>query len=211
MQEEYIIRILLAAAVGGAIGLEREYRDKSAGFRTMILIATGSAFFTILSDVMGESIQDNARIAAAVVSGIGFLGAGVILKDGDTIKGMTTAASIWLVSSLGMGMALGLYELVGIITAVILFVLWILPPFERFIDSLHDFFTFHITIKNSDKQEDALLDMFDDAGVKVVHVWRSQEKGTQRIVHVKVKTTPAKHAVIGRALANARSVVKFDM
>ena len=68
MQEEYIIRILLAALVGGVIGFEREYHDKSAGFRTMILIATGSAFFTILSLEIGESVGDNARIAAAVVS-----------------------------------------------------------------------------------------------------------------------------------------------
>ena len=210
MTEEYIVRILLAALVGGAIGLEREYRDKSAGFRTMILIATGSAFFTILSNIMGESIADNARIAAAVVSGIGFLGAGAILKDGDAVRGMTTAASIWLVSSLGMGMALGLYELVGATTGVILFVLWMLPPFERKIDALHDFFTFYITIKNTDKQEDVLLKMFADTGVKIVHVSRSQEKGTQRIVHVKVKTNPRKHAVIGRALADAKMVVKFD-
>ncbi len=210
MTEEYIIRILLAALVGGAIGLEREYRDKSAGFRTMILIATGSAFFTILSDIMGDAIADNTRIAAAVVSGIGFLGAGVILKDGNDVRGMTTAASIWLVASLGMGMALGLYQLVGVITSVILFVLWILPPFERKIDALHDFFTFHITIKNTDTQEDKLLALFDKAGVRVVHVSRSQEKGTQRIVHIKVKTNPKKHAVIGRALANAKMVVRFD-
>ena len=106
MQEEYIIRILLAAAVGGAIGLERAYHDKSAGFRTMILIATGSAFFMIMSDVIGEPIQDNARIAAALVSGIGFLGAGVIIKNGTGISGLTTAASIWLVASLGMGMGM---------------------------------------------------------------------------------------------------------
>ena len=210
MQEEYIIRILLAAAVGGAIGLERAYHDKSAGFRTMILIATGSAFFMIMSDVIGEPIQDNARIAAALVSGIGFLGAGVIIKNGTGISGLTTAASIWLVASLGMGMGVGMYQLVLVVAGVILFVLWFLPPFERKIDSLHDFFSFHITIKNTDKQEDKLLEMFADAGVKVVHISRSQEKGTQRIIHVKVKTNPAKHAVIGRALANSKMVVKFD-
>ena len=211
MQEDYIIRILLAAVVGGAIGLERAYHDKSAGFRTMILIATGSAFFMILSDVIGDPINDNGRIAAALVSGVGFLGAGVIIKNGPDIKGLTTAASIWLVASLGMGVGAGLYELVFVVTGVILFVLWYLPPVERKIDSLHDFFTFQVTIKNTDKQEDKLLAMFTDAGVKVVHVNRSQEKGTQRIVHIKAKTTPVRHAVIGRALANAKMVTKFDM
>jgi len=210
MYEEYIIRILLAAAVGGAIGLEREYRDKSAGFRTMILIATGSAFFTLMSNVMGESIGDNARIAAAVVSGVGFLGAGVIIRDGTDVKGLTTAASIWLVASLGMGMALGLYELAGFITTAILIVLWILPPFERKIDALHDFITFHITIKNTDAQEEKVLALFATAKVRVVHVSRSQEKGTERVLHIKAKTNTTKHSIIGRALANAKFVTRFS-
>ncbi len=210
MQEEYIIRILLAALAGGAIGLERAYHDKSAGFRTMILIATGSAFFTIISDVVGEPINDNGRIAAAVVSGVGFLGAGVIIKDGISIKGLTTAASIWMVASLGMGMGLGMYHLVGVITGVILVVLWLLPPFERYIDSLHEFLTFCIVIKNTDKQEEKVLDLFADAGIRVVHIRRSQEKSTERILHIKAKTTPAKRTVIGKALANNKSVLRFD-
>ena len=187
MQEEYIIRILLAALVGGAVGLERAYHDKSAGFRTMILIATGSAFFTIISDVVGDPINDNGRIAAAVVSGVGFLGAGVIIKDGINIRGLTTAASIWMVASLGMGMGLGMYHLVGVVTVTILVVLWLMPPFERRIDALHEFLTFHIVIKNTDKLEEKVLDLFAEAEVKVVHVRRSQEKGSERVLHIKAK------------------------
>lgn len=210
MQEEYIVRILLAALAGGAIGIERAYHDKSAGFRTMILIATGSAFFTIISDVMGSPINDDARIAAAVVSGVGFLGAGVIIKDGVNIHGLTTAASIWLVASLGMGMGLGLYLLVGVITLVILFTLWILPPLERWLDALHEFVTFTIVTKNTDKQEENILKIFADAHVKVVHVSRSQDKISERVLRVTVKTTPAKLATIGRILANAKTVTRFD-
>lgn len=210
MQEEYIIRILLAALAGGAIGLERAYHDKSAGFRTMILIATGSAFFTIISDVVGDPINDNGRIAAAVVSGVGFLGAGVIIKDGISIKGLTTAASIWMVASLGMGMGLGMYHLVGVTTGVILVVLWLLPPFERYIDSLHEFLIFHIVVKNTDKQEEKVLSLFDEAGIKVVHIRRSQDTGSERVLQIKAKTTPAKRAVIGNALANNKSVLRFD-
>ena len=209
MIETYLIRIFLAALVGGAIGLEREYRDKSAGFRTMILISTGSAFFTIISEFMGGPINDDARIAAAVVSGVGFLGAGVILKDGADIKGLTTAASIWLVSALGMGMGLGLYEVSGALTGAMLLILWFLPPLERFIDTLHEFRTFHIAIKNSDKTDDKVLALFADAKVRVVHVSRSQENSKERILHVKVKTTAKRLTNMGRILANEKSVVRF--
>lgn len=210
MYEEYIVRILLAALVGGAVGLERAYHDKSACFRTMILIATGSAFFTIMSHVMGEPVNDSARIAAAVVSGVGFLGAGVIIKDGISIHGLTTAASIWMVASLGMGMGLGMYHLVAVVTGTILVVLWLLPPFERRIDALHEFLTFTIVTKNTDKQEDKILDMFAEAGVRVVHVSRSQSTGKERVLYIKAKTTPSKRAVIGRALANEKSVSQFN-
>lgn len=209
MIEEYLLKLFLAALVGGAIGLEREYRDKSAGFRTMILISVGSCLFTIISDVMADTISDNTRIAAAVVSGVGFLGAGVILKDGINIRGLTTAASIWMVAALGMAMGMGMYEVSSIVTIFILSVLWFLPLFEREIDVVHEFLTFNVTIKNTDKEEVKLLQMFQEAGVKVVHVARSQEIPSQRTLHIKVKTTVAKLEVIGRALANTKSVQSF--
>ncbi|MCD5382407.1 MAG: MgtC/SapB family protein [Candidatus Pacebacteria bacterium] len=209
MYEEYILRIFLAALVGGVIGLEREYRDKSAGFRTMILIATGSAFFTILSGIIGTPIDDTARIAAAVVSGVGFLGAGVIIKDGVHIRGLTTAASIWLVASLGMGMGAGLYSIVFTVTLGIMFVLWILPPFERKIDALHEFFTYHITIKNTDTEEDKVLELFASVGVKVIQVHRSRVNTKERQLTVVAKTTPAKRATLGKCLANAKWVLEF--
>lgn len=210
MQEEYIVRILLAALAGGIVGVERAYHDKSAGFRTMTLIAAGSAFFTIISDTMGAPIADNARIAAAIVSGVGFLGAGVIIKVGVNVRGLTTAASIWLVASIGMGMALGLYTLCATILVVALVVLWILPPLERRIDALHDFVTFTIVTKNTDKQEEKILSMFEHKDIKVVNVGRSQEKGTQRVLHITAKTTPTKRVEIGRALANEKSVTSFS-
>ncbi len=211
MYDEYVIRIFLAALCGGVIGLERAYHDKSAGFRTMVLIATGSAFFTIISDILGEPIRDNARIAAAVVSGVGFLGAGVIIKDGMSVRGLTTAASIWLVASLGMGMGMGLYNLSLLVTIVMVIVLWLMPPVERAIDSLHEFLTFRVVIKNSDKQEDLVLASFTDAGVKVVEVHRLKEKSTERILLITAKTTLIKRSIIGRSLANCKAVLRFDI
>ena len=102
---EYFVSILIAATVGGLIGIEREYRDKTAGFRTMILIAVGSALFTILSGVMGGPDGESTRIASSIVTGVGFFGAGVIIKYVRMFRGLTTAASIWLFASLGMGTA----------------------------------------------------------------------------------------------------------
>ena len=93
---EVIQRLLLAATAGGIIGAEREFRRKSAGFRTNILIAMGSALFTMLSATLAAGAGgDSTRIAAQILTGIGFLGAGVIMREGFNISGLTTAASIW--------------------------------------------------------------------------------------------------------------------
>src|SRR5436189_5833753 len=96
------LRLLLAAGLGAAIGLEREYRQKPAGLRTNILIAVGSALFTIMSLAMTGRDGDPGRIAAQVVTGIGFLGGGAIMRNRDTVHGMTTAATIWVNAAIGL-------------------------------------------------------------------------------------------------------------
>lgn len=208
---EYLISISFAALVGGLVGLEREYRDKSAGFRTMILIAVGSCLFTILSGIIGQNFGgDGARIAAAVVSGVGFLGAGVIIQKGITIHGLTTAASIWLVASLGMGMGAGEYVLVLMVTAGILFVLWILPLFERKIDALHEFLEFTLIIKNTDKAEKIVLALFDEAQVRVLRVRRTQPTKGERCLKVLCKTRPSHHDTLAKLLISERSVLTFN-
>src|SRR6059058_333529 len=113
-----IFRLLLAVAVGGLIGAEREFRSKSAGFRTMILICLGSFLFTTFSKQMEGGSTD--RIASNIVTGIGFLGAGVIFKSDNRVNGITTAATIWAVAAMGMGIADGLYGLVGVATFIVL-------------------------------------------------------------------------------------------
>ena len=210
MFEEHLLKIFLAALVGAAIGLEREYRDKGAGFRTMILIATGSAMFTLFSVSLDSPTTDAARIAAAVVSGIGFLGAGVIIKDGVSVHGMTTAASIWLVAALGMGMGLGFYAEASVVTVGILTVLWFFPYFERYVNTLHEFVTFSITVKNSDKQEDKVLVMIKEVDVNVVHVGRSQESSTERTLWIKMISNGPQLEKLGRKLANEKAVIRFD-
>ena len=95
---EIAVRLLISFGIGAAIGLEREYRSKAAGLRTMIMICLGSTIFTEISIHLGGSNPD--RVAASIVSGVGFLGAGVIFKDGLTVTGITTATTIWISAAL---------------------------------------------------------------------------------------------------------------
>lgn len=119
MESEWIIRLVLAGALGAVVGFEREKRFKEAGFRTHFLVAVGSALAMIVSkygffDVLGENITlDPSRIAASIVSGVGFLGAGTILVERQSIRGLTTAAGLWAVAGIGMTIGSGLY-IIGI-------------------------------------------------------------------------------------------------
>jgi putative Mg2+ transporter-C (MgtC) family protein len=124
-------RLLLAAGLGAAIGLEREYWHKPAGLRTNILIAVGSALFTLVSIAMANHGGTSDRIAAQIVTGIGFLGGGAILRSGTTVKGMTTAATIWMNAAIGMAAGTGEYALATGSTIITLVVLAVLPPIER--------------------------------------------------------------------------------
>ena len=131
---DHVWRLLLAAGLGAAIGLEREYRQKPAGLRTNILIAVGSALFTIISLEMTKSVGDTSRVAGQIVTGIGFLGGGAIMRNRDSVHGMTTAATIWANASIGVAAGAGQYMLASFATALTLFVLVVLPPIESYFE-----------------------------------------------------------------------------
>lgn len=144
MNSEILIRFLLAALWGGIVGLEREYRGKSAGFRTIIMISIGACFFTIMSKVIGGDGNPD-RIASNIVTGIGFLGAGVIFRGGEShVSGITTAATIWAVAAVGMGIGAGYYLAAASASVLIIFVLSILPYAEYKIDQLSQTRTYNI-------------------------------------------------------------------
>src|SRR3954447_369370 len=130
---EALLRLSLAAALGGAVGFERELRDREAGLRTHMLVALGSALFTIVSAygfheflTSGQSVvrADPTRIAAQIVTGIGFLGAGAIIRQGLSVRGLTTAATLWVVAALGLAAGAGYYSGAVITTALVLFALY---------------------------------------------------------------------------------------
>src|SRR5687767_11344989 len=112
LSEIDVIKLVLAIFCGGLIGIEREYHDKTAGFRTNILICLGATLFMKFSLRFGTSAQDPVRIAAQIVSGVGFLGAGAIVREGKFIKGLTTASTVWFTAALGMGIGGGFFGLV---------------------------------------------------------------------------------------------------
>src|SRR5690348_14213969 len=127
-----IPRLLAASVLGGMIGLEREYKRRSAGVRTNLLICLGAAFFTLLSAVLaGDANPDKGRVASNIVQGIGFLGAGLILHNRSRVSGLTSAASVWVVASIGMAAGAGLYATAGIGTAIVIVALEFVGLAER--------------------------------------------------------------------------------
>jgi len=132
---EEAAQVSFAFIIGAVIGIEREFRSKPAGFRTMILICVGSCLYTILSKEAGSSTND--RIASNIVTGIGFIGAGVIFKEGITVNGLTTAALIWITAALGMAIGYHNYPLAVVVSGMVVIVLFILEPVQRIINRLH--------------------------------------------------------------------------
>ena len=130
---EGIARLLLVMVLAGAVGLERELRDQEAGLRTHMLVGLGAALFVITGNFAWSELEfgneagvvlDPSRVVAYVITGIGFLGAGTIIKHGISIKGLTTAASLWVVAAVGVAIGAGEYGLGAVATAVVLLSLW---------------------------------------------------------------------------------------
>lgn len=125
-----IFRLAIAIAFGAVIGIEREWRQKHAGLKTMTLVAIGAAAFAMMSNTFGPENHNPGQIAAAVVGGIGFIGAGVIMHRGLTVQGVTTAATLWADASMGVAAGLGHYRLAVIITAGIVIVQFMFRQIE---------------------------------------------------------------------------------
>ncbi len=130
---EILLRVGLAAVLGGAIGFERELREREAGLRTHLLVSVGAALFTLVSAYAWSDwafsteeglVFDPTRIAAQVVTGIGFLGAGAIIREGLSVRGLTTAATLWVVAAIGMATGAGYYAAAVITTVLVLVSLW---------------------------------------------------------------------------------------
>jgi putative Mg2+ transporter-C (MgtC) family protein len=186
-----LIKLIIAICLGGLIGLEREIHDKAAGFRTLMFICAGSTLFTIFSIRLAGS-GDTTRIASTVVTGIGFLGAGVILREAGQIKGLTTASTIWVVAALGMGIGGGyyLYSLVAAILFVI--ILWFFPSIENLMNRIQQIRTYSVTFSFTLDKAKALEEYF--ISEKLSARRRSQGKEGEWItISWSVSGKPQKH------------------
>ena len=152
---EFGLRLLISFAIGTTIGLEREYRSKAAGLRTMIMICLGATIFTEISIQLGGNTPD--RIASTIISGIGFLGAGVIFKDGLSVSGITTATTIWISAALGMAVGAGEYFIAIVGSAVVLIVLVLFEKVQIIIERIHQSRSYKITVEGNSEFESSLV------------------------------------------------------
>src|SRR5258706_14272096 len=136
MFPEVVIQLSLAVLFGAIIGFEREYRSKAAGFRTITMITLGSTLFTILSFKLGNEASHD-RIASNIITGIGFIGAGVVFKDGLTVSGLTTASAIWVSAAMGMAIGIGEYITAACALALAIVVLALFEKVQDLIESFH--------------------------------------------------------------------------
>ena len=158
-----MLRLILAAFLGGAIGIEREIRRRPAGLRTNLFICFGSALFTILSYKMaGEYIGDHTRIAAQIIPGIGFIGAGSILHARGSVTGLTTAATIFVVASIGMASGAGLYVVAIFATVVILLCLVLLGLMEQRLNLKSVLMVYEVQGANAEEIVSALNNVLED-------------------------------------------------
>lgn len=174
---ETLLRLLSAIAIGGLIGAERQYREKAAGLRTMTLICLGATLVTIFSQMFGGVRGDPGRVAVGIVTGIGFLGAGVILQNRGHIVGLTTAATIWLVAALGMGIGLGQYVISGMGAALSIIVLWMFPQIEFFASShTNVFHSYEVTLE-AGAETGWVSELCEAAGLKIASQSIAKKRG----------------------------------
>jgi len=178
---EDFIRLGVALLIGGIIGAERERQKKAVGLRTLILISVGSALFTILSIRISVIWGgEPSRIASSIVSGIGFLGAGVILEEHGRLVGLTTAATIWLTAALGMAIGAGEYILAVGGTVISIIVLILFTKFEEYLNISTETRTYRITTKTSWNNYKDLKALFKDHHLTIDS--HKQEKDEKEMV-----------------------------
>ncbi len=200
---EVLIRLSLAALFGGLIGLERERKEWAAGLRTHMMVSVGACLVMIVSsfgfaDILGEQHVglDPSRVAAQVVSGIGFIGAGTILfSRRGTIRGLTTAAGLWTVAAIGLATGGGLYFAAGATTVIALIILWAIQPLEFFLTKRFRQNTLKIVVKSDKSSSEALKNLLDENNLQIESIRFEREDENliyylkfERIDHSKINS-----------------------
>ncbi|MDB5120009.1 MAG: hypothetical protein JWN56_1227 [Sphingobacteriales bacterium] len=203
-----VITVLISILCGSLLGIEREYHNKSAGFRTMILICLGSTLFTMVSQKMGGSGSDD-RVAANIITGIGFIGAGVIFKNNFSVTGLTTASVIWISAAVGMMIGIKEYQIGMLITVFVLVILSLFVYVETIIDIINHKRLFTLVFHDTDISN---LEMVEKMIVsKKLKSRRKQvsKRDARLIVTLEVYGNKKRIKRINEVLLSIREIIQF--
>lgn len=210
-----ILKLAVAMVAGFLLGLEREVKRKAAGVRTITLICMSSALFSMLSIHFG-GLQSGDRIASNILTGVGFIGAGVIFRGGFTIDGITTAAVIWISAAIGMAIGVGKYDLAAFAVFFTLFSLWVFGQFERIIQRERDRKYYAIQYAESAFSPEDLENLFRTHHLRVnaISTTKSIEPDSGRVIYegrYEITGSSARLKAVNDALLANLDVIKFDV
>ncbi len=206
---EEAAQVSAAFIIGAVIGLEREFRSKPAGFRTMIFICVGSCLYTILSKESNTVSPD--RIASNIVTGIGFIGAGVIFKEGISVNGLTTAALIWITAALGMAIGYHNYPLAIVVSSMVVIALFVLEPVQRFINRLHKVKDYKI---KTDDTTDALkkeMEAFFEKHDINYRCMKMNKENNEAVYLYRIGAPKHDYDIVNEFLLRHKAVISFDV
>ena len=192
-------RLLTACLLGGIIGLEREWRHKASGLRTNMLLCLGCAFFTLLSAVLAGDYPDKGRVASNIVQGIGFLGAGIIMHTRVRVVGLTSAATVFVIASIGMACGAGLYIQAVLATVITLISLALIGYLETIVGWKHYTMLYEVRGDDAKRIYVAVMRVLDSMGIRMNVQERDSVGGLERITFA-VSANDKHHAQLLRAL-----------
>ncbi len=206
-----VIKLPLALLIGLLIGWEREYREGVPGLRVMPLVTVGATLFTLFGGVTGTTdgtfmgaTFTNPGVAAGVVTGVGFLGAGVILRERGILTGLTTAAAIWVTAALGMGIGLGAYFPVGVVTIAVLLILWYFPQLSQ----AHHSYVYTAVAPYNEARRQEFQGRFDEKRLKILKQTLSKN-GADMTCSWHVTGQPQHHQQLSLEFLNDPEVTNF--
>lgn len=211
---EMALKLMIAALLGGAIGFEREAHERPAGLRTHILVCMGAALFALSSFQIAGEHFDPGRVTAQIVTGIGFLGAGTILRRGSVVRGLTTAASIWIVAAIGIAVAIGgtMLYLALIASALVIGTLTLARVLDRFLPFRHSELGLTLTIRDDRASLGSVVTMLGKRNARVVSL-ASEEgpEGGQRMFRAHIQAAHGMdRAALDAELAACQDVISYN-
>jgi putative Mg2+ transporter-C (MgtC) family protein len=207
---EETAQVSISFMIGAILGIEREFRSKPAGFRTMILICVGSCLYTILSQELGGAASTD-RVASNIVTGIGFIGAGVIFKEGISVNGLTTAALIWVTAALGMAVGYKNYPIAIVVTIIVVVVLFILEPVQRYIIKFHKVKDYRIRFAENGSEFKKDLAVFVKNNNLTFRPMKVIKENGDAIYIYRISSPKRNYDVVNQFLLDHKEVKSFDV